>query len=136
MKLTHLNPEGLPAWTALFSQVVVAEGSPLRLVVTSGQIGVDAQQSLAGDGGFKAQVEKAFANLATALAAAGCSTGDVVKLTIYVVGYDTGKIVPLRDAVDRHFGGRPLPALTLLGVQALARPEFLIEVEAFAVAAP
>jgi enamine deaminase RidA (YjgF/YER057c/UK114 family) len=134
MKLTHLNPAELPDWSALFSQVVVAEGSPLRIVVISGQVGVDEHQVIAGDGGFAAQVERAFANLVVALSAARCSVADVVKLTIYVVGYEQGKSGAIRDAVGRHFGGRPLPACTLVGVQALARPEFQIEVDALAIA--
>jgi len=131
--LEHLNPPGLPDWSTLFSQVVVGEGSRLRIVVVSGQIGVDERQALAGDGSFAAQVERAFANLMGALSAGGCSVADVAKLTIYVVAYEPAKIGPIRDAVRRHFGDRDLPACTLLGIQALARPEFLIEVEALAI---
>ena len=133
MKLTHLNPPELPDWSTLFSQVVVADGSPLRVVVTSGQVGVDAQQAMAGDGSFEAQVERAFENLEAALSAGGCSPRDVAKLTIYVVGYEPGKVGPIRNAVTKHFGGQPPPALTLVGVQALGRPEFLVEVEALAI---
>lgn len=133
MPLEHLNPPGLPDWSTLFSQVVVGEGSRLRIVVLSGQVGVDEHQVLAGDGSFDAQVERAFANLAVALSAGGVSVADVAKLTIYVIGYEPGKIGPIRDAVRRHFGDRALPACTLLGVQALARPEFQIEVEALAI---
>jgi len=135
MKLTHLNPPELPDWSTLFSQVVVAEGSPLRIVVTSGQVGVDAHQAVAGDGSFEAQVEQAFANLAVAISAGGCSASDVVKLTIYVVGYEQGRVGAIRNAVTKHFGARSLPACTLIGVQALGRPEFLVEVEALAIAA-
>jgi enamine deaminase RidA (YjgF/YER057c/UK114 family) len=134
MKLTYLNPPELPDWSTLFSQVVVAEASPLRVVVTSGQVGVDAHQSLAGDGSFEAQVEQAFANLAVAISAAGCSLGAVAKLTIYVVGYEQERVRAIRKAVGQHFGTQSLPACTLVGVQALARPEFLVEVEALAIA--
>jgi enamine deaminase RidA (YjgF/YER057c/UK114 family) len=134
MTLTHLNPAGLPDWSELFSQVVVGEGSPLRIVVVSGQVGVDEHQVIAGDGGFIAQVDRAFGNLEVALSAAGCSMADVAKLTIYVVAYEQAKIGAIRDAIKRHFGGRALPACTLVGVAALARPEFQIEVEALAVA--
>ena len=133
MKLKHLNPPGLPDWSTLFSQVVVGEGEPLRIVVTSGQVGVDEHQVVAGDGSFDAQADRAFANLVVALSAGGCSVADVAKLTIYVVGYEGGKIGAIREAVARHFGGRPLPACTLVGVEALARQEFQIEVEALAI---
>ena len=36
MRLKHLNPPELPDWSALFSQVVVADGS-LRIIAISGQ---------------------------------------------------------------------------------------------------
>ena len=132
MKLTHLNPSELPDWSSLFSQVVVAEGSPLRIVVISGQVGVDRHEVVAGDG-FTGQVEQAFANLVVALEAARCAPADVAKLTIYVVGYEQGKVGAIKDTVRKHFGTRALPACTLVGVQALGRPEFQIEVEAFAI---
>jgi enamine deaminase RidA (YjgF/YER057c/UK114 family) len=132
-RLEHINPPELSNWSALFSQIVVADGSPLRIVVTSGQVGVDADQKIAGDGGFQAQVEQAFTNLAVAVSAGGCSPRNVAKLTIYVVGYEPAKAGAIRDAVAKHFGPGPLPACTLIGVQALARPEFLVEVEALAV---
>lgn len=134
MQVTHLNPPELPDWSSLFSQVVVAEGSALRIIVISGQVGVDRHEALAGDGGFSAQTEKAFANVKAALSAAHCSAKDVVKLTIYVVGYQQEKVAAIRREVKRHFVTGKLPACTLVGVQALARPEFQIEVEALAVA--
>ncbi len=82
MTLKHLNPSELPDWTTLFSQVVVGEGSPLRIVVVSGQVGVDEDQVIEGDGSFAAQVARAFANLVIALGAGRCSVADVAKLTI------------------------------------------------------
>jgi len=133
MKMKHLNPPDLPDWSSLFSQVVIAEGSRLRIVVISGQVGVDRHQTVAGDGSFAAQADRAFDNLLVALSASNCSAADVAKLTIYVVGYEQNKVGPIRDAVGRCFGGPPLPACTLIGVQALARPELQIEVEALAI---
>ena len=134
MKLTHLNPSELPDWSSLFSQVVIAEGSPLRVIAVSGQVGVDRSQALSGDGSFAAQVDGAFKNLVVALSAASCSVAEVVKLTIYVVGYSYEKADLIRETVARYFGSRPLPACSLIGVEALARLEFQVEVEALAVA--
>lgn len=135
MQLKHLNPPELPDWSALFSQVVVADGS-LRIIAISGQVGVDARQVVAGDGSFAAQTKKAFDNLALALSAARCSVGDVMKLTIYVVAYQPEKARVIQDALRHRFGDGSLPALTLIGVQALAKPEFQIEIEALAIATP
>ena len=118
MKLTHLNPPDLPNWSALFSQVVIAEGSPLRIIAISGQVGVDKHQAVSGDGGFTAQLERAFKNLVVALSEASCSVANVAKLTIYVVGYTHEKADVITETVRRHFGSRPLPACSLIGVQA------------------
>jgi enamine deaminase RidA (YjgF/YER057c/UK114 family) len=133
MKRSHLNPADLPDWSSLFSQVVIAEGSPLRIVAIAGQVGVDKRQALSGDGSFAAQLDGAFKNLVVALRAAGCSAADVVKLTVYVVGYTGEKAGVITETLRRHFGSGPLPACSLIGIQALARPEFLVEVEAIAI---
>jgi enamine deaminase RidA (YjgF/YER057c/UK114 family) len=133
LKRIHLDPPDLPDWSAFFSQVVVAEGSRLRIVAVSGQVGVDAQQRIWGNGSLEAQLDGAFRNLAVALSAASCSAADVVKITIYVVGYTPEKAVAIQEAVRRHLGDPPLPACSLVGVQALARPEFQVEVEALAI---
>jgi enamine deaminase RidA (YjgF/YER057c/UK114 family) len=134
MKLTHLNPPDLPNWSALFSQVVIAEGSSLRVIAISGQVGVDKLQAILGDGSLAAQADGAFKNLLVALTASGCSVADVAKLTIYVVGYSPERAAVIAETLRRHFGSRPLPACSLVGVQALARPEFQVEVEALAIA--
>jgi len=134
MKMTHLNPPELPDWSSFFSQVVIAEGSPLRVIAVSGQVGVDRNEAVSGDGSFAAQLDGAFQNLVAALSAASCSVAEVIKLTIYVVGYRYEKAGLIKEAVARHFGSRPLPACSLIGVEALARPECQVEVEALALA--
>jgi enamine deaminase RidA (YjgF/YER057c/UK114 family) len=134
MKVTHLNPPELPDWSSLFSQVVIAEGSPLRVIAVSGQVGVDRSQAMWGDGSFATQLDRAFENLVAALSAASGSVADVIKLTIYVVGYSYEKAGLIKETVARHFGSRPLPACSLIGVESLARPEFQVEVEALAIA--
>ena len=101
MKLIHLNPANLPDWSTMFSQIVIAEDVSVRLIVLSGQVGVQANQTIAGDGSFEAQVEQTFANLQTALSAAKCSVADVMKLTIYVVDYQPGKVIPIKEAIQR-----------------------------------
>ena len=136
MKLTHLNPPGLPDWSTLFSQVVIAEDPRVRIAMISGQVGVDDRQLVVGDGGFAAQVQGAFANLRVALSAAHCSVTDVAKLTIYIVRFEQEKVGVIHAVLRQHFGDGALPACTLVGVQALARPEFQIEVDAIAITAP
>jgi enamine deaminase RidA (YjgF/YER057c/UK114 family) len=94
---------------------------------------VDAQKRLARDGGFAAQTERAFDNLGMALAGAGGGWADVAMLRIYVVGYDGSQIPVIGQAIRARFAAGRLPACSLVGVQALAEPRFLIEVEAVAI---
>jgi enamine deaminase RidA (YjgF/YER057c/UK114 family) len=96
MEWNHLNPPDLPDWSSCFSQVVSVEWQGVKQVFVSGQVGVDAQKRLAGDGGFEAQTEQAFANLGTALARAKAGWQDVALLTIYVVAYTNGTSLTAR----------------------------------------
>ncbi len=125
----YINPASLPAWTNFFTQVVATEG----LVLVSGQVGVNTEKELAGDGSFEAQVKQAFENLAAALAAAGAAMSDVAKLSVFVVNYTPAHAGPIAGVIKKHFEAGKPPACTLLGVQSLADPRFLIEVEAYAV---
>ena len=69
-----------------------------------------------------AQTEQVFANLL-----------HVVKLTIYVVDLQPVDRATIATIVRRHLSADRLPANTLVGVHALARPELLVEIEALAV---
>ncbi len=133
MEWSHFNPLGLPDWSSFFSQVVCVESQCAKQVFVAGQVGVDAQKRLVGDGGFAAQTEQAFDNLGAALAHVGGKWSDVAMLTIYVVGYEESHAPVIGRAIRARFAAGKLPACSLVGVQALAEPRFLIEVEANAV---
>lgn len=124
-----LNPEGLLRSEA-YTHVVVATGS--RTVFIAGQVALDGDGRVVAPGDVAGQARRAFSNLGLALAAAGASPSDVVKHTIYVVGYTPEVRAGIREAA-RTLYGEHRPASTLLGVQALAQPDLLIEVEAIAV---
>jgi enamine deaminase RidA (YjgF/YER057c/UK114 family) len=79
-----------------------------------------------------AQAEQVYRNVVTALDAAGAKPSDVVKLTTYVVGHRPELLQSIMAARRPAFGDHH-PASTYVGVQALARPQYLIEVEAIAV---
>ena len=80
---------------------------------------------------FAAQVERAFANLGTALRAVGLDYGDVLRVRTYIVDHGPDRLETLVAAVRNLWGGRP-PAQTLIGVAALALPDMAFEVEAVA----
>jgi enamine deaminase RidA (YjgF/YER057c/UK114 family) len=103
-----------------------------RLIVIAGQVAFDHEGNLVGKGDLRAQAEKALDNLVKALAAAGASPADVVKVNTYVVNYKPSDYPIVREARARIFGGETPPASTLVGVQALAVEGLLIEIEAIA----
>jgi enamine deaminase RidA (YjgF/YER057c/UK114 family) len=130
MGVQRLTPEGLFKPVA-YSQVVVASGR--RLIFVSGQVSMDADGNLVAPGDFAGQARQVYANLRTALEGTGAKPADVVKLTTYVVSYKPELRPLLAEARAAIFNPAALPASTLVGVQALAEPGYLIEVEAIAV---
>ncbi|MDQ6712199.1 MAG: RidA family protein [Candidatus Dormibacteraeota bacterium] len=130
MGLQRLTPEGLFK-PAAYTQVIVATGR--RMVFVSGQVSMDARGQLVAPGDVAGQARQVYANLRAALEGAGVKPTDVVKLTTYVVGYKPEIRPVLGEARSTVFGPGDLPASTLVGVQALAEPGYLIEVEAIAV---
>lgn len=129
MALERRNPTELHQPTG-YSQVVVASGK--RMVFVAGQVAVDPQGKVVGRGDLGAQAKQAFRNVVAALKSAGAGPGDVAKITWYVVNYSE-TVRPTIVAARREVFGDHTPASTLIGVQALASPDYLIEVEAIAV---
>jgi enamine deaminase RidA (YjgF/YER057c/UK114 family) len=129
MTLECMNPPDLPT-PSTYSHVVVATGS--RLVFIAGQEPEDEQGNLVGPGDLSAQARQVFTNVGRALTAGGARPDQVAKITIYVVGYQPEYLPVIEEARVAVFGDHK-PADTLLGVETLSRPEYLIEVDAFAV---
>lgn len=130
MKREHNNQKALPEWSGMFSQVVLTEKNGLKLVHISGQVGVDQTEKLAGDGSLLTQTRQALSNLKVDLASVGVSVSDVVKLIIYVVDYHYEQAAIIREELRAVFPAGRLPALSLIGVAALADKQFLIEIDA------
>jgi enamine deaminase RidA (YjgF/YER057c/UK114 family) len=129
MTIERINPAGL-SHPPTYSHVVRATGG--STVYISGQVPVDAAGHLVGGDDFEAQARQVYANLRTALAAVGADFSHVARMTTYVVDYRP----ELRDVIGRlrlEVMGDQLAASTLIGVQALAVPDYRIEIEAIAV---
>jgi enamine deaminase RidA (YjgF/YER057c/UK114 family) len=87
-------------------------------------------------GDFATQVEQCYLNVGTALAAAGATFTDVVKLTMHVVDWTPDRMPELIDGVGRAAAklGITIEApASLFGIASLDVPEHLVEVEAVAV---
>ena len=77
-----------------------------------------------------AQVRQVLENLRTALASQGADFSNVVKINIFTVDIDAFR--ESGEVRREFFEGYP-PASTLVQIERLARPEFLVEIEAIAV---
>jgi reactive intermediate/imine deaminase len=103
------------------------------LVVLSGQVALDPAGEVVGEGDWDAQAEQALTNLEAALAAAGASNEDVVKLTCFLC--DAEGYPAYAEAKGRRFAATA-PASTCVIVAGLLDPRLLLEVEAIAVVRP
>jgi 2-iminobutanoate/2-iminopropanoate deaminase len=103
------------------------------LVYVSGQVAWDTNGEIVGKGDLRVQVTKALENLKIALAAAGATTEDLIKVNYYVVNLKPDQVPIIREVRTKYFSAEHPPASTLVGVTALAREDFLIEIEAVAV---
>ena len=130
--LEFQSPDTLPRSIG-FSQIVTVRGG--GLIFVSGQVAESAAGTLIGEGDFRAQVEQAFANLKTAVEAAGGSMHQLIKLSYFCVDtVDPSDYSAIREVRDRHVDTARSPASTFLVVRRLARPAWLIEIEAVAAA--
>jgi 2-iminobutanoate/2-iminopropanoate deaminase len=113
-----------PAAIGPYSQAIVLD----RLVFCSGQIGTDPGTGELVEGGVEAQAERALRNLGAVLDAAGCTFGDVLKVTIFLA--DIGDFAAV-NGVYARFMPDPPPARSTFAVAALPKGA-LVEIEAIA----
>ena len=114
-----------------FAQVVYSQGD--RYVHCAGQTAWSKENALIGGDDLGAQLAAALENVRIALAEVGATPKDLVRVTTYVVNYQPDQVETVTKTLGEFFDADNLPACTLVGVQALALPEFLVEVEATAV---
>ena len=111
-----------------YSRAVITHGgTAIFLAGVTG--GFDANgNSLAGD--FEAQVHRTFENLRTNVEAAGGTLEDIVTMTVFITEMRYGdRFTEMR----RDYFKRGYPGSALIGVECLARPEMLLEIQAIAV---
>ena len=124
------SPATLPPPTGYSHVAKVNRGT---LVYIAGQVSSDASGKLVGEGNFEAQVEQVFKNVKLALDAAGATMADIVKLNTYLVAEVSQDDLPKMRAIrDGYLNKEKPPASTLVVVSRLARPGWLIEIEAVA----
>jgi reactive intermediate/imine deaminase len=123
-----LSPDTL---SAPFGYSHVVDSPVERIVYISGQVPLDGDGQLVGEGDFEAQTRQVFENLTRALEAADASWDDVVKLNYFL--RDVGEITSVRAIRDEYVDTEKPPASTLVEVSGLFRDDALIEIEAVAI---
>jgi enamine deaminase RidA (YjgF/YER057c/UK114 family) len=128
--ITRINPPELGTPPG-YSQVV--EVNATRIIFIAGQTALDRDGNLIGKNDFAVQAEQVFRNLGFALQASGCTTANLVKLTVFLTDMDN--LASYREARNRFFASvtpPAAPAVTLVEVSKLYGPDFMIEIEAVA----
>lgn len=96
----------------------------------AGQVAKDVDGNLVGKGDCEAQCSQAFENLKNILAEAGGTLQNIVKMTTFLT--DFSYIETFRNVRSKYLP-EPCPPNTLLIIESLALPEFMVELEAIAV---
>lgn len=131
MKREVINPATMYESTQYgFSHAIKANGT--TTIHCAGQVAWDKDCNLIGGGDIGAQARQALSNLKTVLAEAGASVADIVRLRTYVVNHTPEYLEPIGMALSEFYGDTMPAANTLIGVQSLALPGFMIEIEATA----
>ena len=73
---------------------------------------------------------RVYENLALCLKSVDATFADIVKMNTYVVNYKPEDVTIIREVRKNYLSAGEPPASTLIGVQALANPDYLIEIEA------
>jgi len=127
--LEVLHPPGWAPAVGYANGIAVSGG---RIVFVAGQVGWDAQQRFASDD-IVAQFAQALRNVLAVVEAAGGESGDIARLTLYVL--DRDEYAAARGEIGRHYRelmGRHYPAMTLVEVRGLLEPGARLEIEATA----
>lgn len=122
-----LNPDDLWKPFGAFSQVALAKGN--QFVLVKGQIPLDRDGQLVGQGDMRVQLEQVFANIETALAAAGTNLASVLELRIFTTDIDA--FAAASDIRTKWFHP-PYPVTTTVEVRRLVDPEIVVEIAATA----
>jgi enamine deaminase RidA (YjgF/YER057c/UK114 family) len=127
-----VNPETLGKPLGQYSQMTRVKASEFLFI--AGQLGVDKDGKIAGDGSFDAQCVQTFANIEAALKSAGAGWGNIVQFTTYLVhSQDIPNFMKYRlREFPKMFANGAYPPNTLLMIDRLVIEPALIEVQAIA----
>jgi 2-iminobutanoate/2-iminopropanoate deaminase len=100
-----------------------------NLVYTSGQIGVDPETEKLAGAGLQEQTRQVMDNIKMLVEAAGSSMDKVIKCLVFLT--DMKDYAAMNGVYTSYFAGNP-PARSCVKIDALAKPEWIVEIEAIA----
>lgn len=112
-----IHTDAAPAAVGPYSQAIRLEPQA-RLVLLSGQIGLDPRTGELVADTFDHEVRQAFANLKAVTEAAGGSLESIVKLTLFLTDLSAFAQV---NAIMSELIPQPFPARSTVGVSALPK---------------
>ena len=100
-------------------------------IYLAGQVSHDDAGNIVAPGDMQAQMRQAYANVGKVLEQYGATMANVVDEVLFVTDIDAAFSagLALRPEV---YAGAPVTASTLVGVERLAFPEFMIEIKCVA----
>jgi len=96
----------------------------------AGQIAQDVEGKLVGKGDFETQVRQVYTNLTNILEESGGNLQNIVKMTTFLTHYN---YIETYRSVRNEYFPEPCPPNTLLIIESLALPDYMVEIEAIAV---
>lgn len=100
------------------------------VVYTAGQVGIDPKTNKLAGAGIQEQTRQVMDNIKMLIEAAGSSMDKVVKCLVFLT--DMNDFQAMNEVYKSYFTSNP-PARSCVKVDALARPELIVEIEAIAV---
>lgn len=125
-KSVGANPASVaPPMKPHYSNSIRTESGPLLFI--AGQVALDADGNLVGEGDIRAQATQVIENIKAIVEANGGALADIAQVTVYV--RDIEAFNSISDIRARYFPADG-PASAIVEVSALAWPEFLLEIAA------
>lgn len=123
MTINSFDPDSIWKPFGAFSQAVVqGEG---KIVHLKGQVSLDKQGDIVGEGNIEAQVEKALENMQSVLANFGGRMEDIYALTHHVTSIEA---FMQTGPVRMRYFKTPYPVTTTVEVKRLYHPDLLVEI--------